>query len=276
MVCHETYKDTKNNWLSPSEVFSEDGKNFFTIKNKAEKVTVGSSESMSKSKKNVIDPENIINNYGADAVRLFILSDSPPEKDIQWSEQGMVASYKFIQKFWLLHQKILNKIKLNNKISDGDNLTVYTNRLIQKISFNLDKFNYNVIIANIYETYNFLNKEIEKNYSSQNLKENYLKILILMMPVMPHLISEAISETDKNMKLNWPIADPKYLDDKFVNVVIQINGKKKSLIKMEKNLDDDVVLQNVKKDKKFSNILDDKNVLKYIIVKNKLINFIVK
>ena len=106
MVCHETYKDKKNNWLSPSEVFSDDGKNYFKIKNRDEKVIVGASESMSKSKKNVIDPEKIIENYGADAVRLFILSDSPPEKDIQWSEQGMVASYKFIQKFWILHNKI--------------------------------------------------------------------------------------------------------------------------------------------------------------------------
>jgi len=276
MVCHETYKDSKNNWLSPSEVFSDDGKNFFTVKNKTERVTVGSSESMSKSKKNVIDPENIISNYGADAVRLFILSDSPPEKDIQWSEQGMLASYKFIQKFWLLHQKILDKIKNNNKISDGDDLTIYTNRLIQKISLNLDKFNYNVIIANIYETYNFLNKEIDKNYSSEILKENYIKILILIMPVIPHIVMEAISEIDENMKLSWPIADPKYLKDKFVNMVIQINGKKKSLITMEKNLSDDIVLQMVKNDKKISNILDDKKILKHIIVKNKLVNFLIK
>ena len=276
MVCHETYKDSKNNWLSPSEVFSDDGKNFFTIKNKTEKVTVGSSESMSKSKKNVIDPENIISNYGADAVRLFILSDSPPEKDIQWSEQGMIASYKFVQKFWLLHQRILDKIKQNNKISNGDDLIIYTNRLIQKISFNLDKFNYNVIIANIYETYNFLNREIDKNYSSKTLKENYIKILILIMPVIPHIVMEAISEIDENMKLSWPIADPKYLKEKFINIVIQINGKKKSLIEMEKDLDDDVLLQKVKKDKKISNILDDKKILKHIIVKNKLINFIIK
>ena len=111
MVCHETYKDKNNNWLSPNEVFSEDGKNFFKINDKKEKVIVGPSESMSKSKKNVIDPEKIIENYGADAVRLFILSDSPPEKDIQWSEQGMVASYKFIKKFWILHKKIIEKIK---------------------------------------------------------------------------------------------------------------------------------------------------------------------
>ena len=209
-------------------------------------------------------------------MRLFILSDSPPEKDIQWSEQGMIASYKFVQKFWLLHQKILKKINLNNKISDDDDLIIYTNRLIQKISFNLEKFNYNVIIANIYETYNFLNKEIEKNYSSITLKENYLKILILMMPVIPHIITEAISNIDEKMKLSWPIADPKYLEDKFINIVIQINGKKKSLMKMEKDLDNSVVLQNVKKDKKISNILDDKNILKHIIVKNKLINFIIK
>ena len=97
MVCHETYKDEKNNWLAPDEIESKNGKDFF-IKKSKKKVIVGPSESMSKSKKNTIDPEEIITNYGADAVRLFILSDSPPEKDVQWSEQGMVSSYKFIQK----------------------------------------------------------------------------------------------------------------------------------------------------------------------------------
>ena len=276
MVCHETYKDSNNNWLSPSEVFSDDGKNFFKIENKSEKITVGSSESMSKSKKNVIDPESIIKNYGADAVRLFILSDSPPEKDIQWSEQGMVASYKFVQKFWLLHQRIIKKIKSDSNNSGRDDLVVFTNKLIQKISFNLEKFNYNVIVANIYETYNFLNKEIEKNYSAETLKENYIKILILMMPVMPHVISEAISELDNKEKLSWPIADQKYLTEKFVNIVIQVNGKKKSLVKMEKDLDDHNLLEKVKKDQKISYILDDKKILKHIIVKNKLINLIVK
>ena len=98
MVCHETYKDQNNNWLSPNEVTTDGRKNYFVKKNPTQKVTVGPSESMSKSKKNTIDPEDIINNYGADAVRLFILSDSPPEKDVQWSEQGIRASYKFLQK----------------------------------------------------------------------------------------------------------------------------------------------------------------------------------
>ena len=92
MVCHETYKDHDNNWLSPDEVISENGKDFFEIKDRNKKVKVGPSESMSKSKKNTIDPQNIIDQYGADAVRFFILADSPPERDVQWSEEGMRLS----------------------------------------------------------------------------------------------------------------------------------------------------------------------------------------
>ena len=276
MVCHETYKDKNNNWLSPEEVFSDDGKNFFKIKNKNEKVVVGSSESMSKSKKNVIDPESIIENYGADAVRLFILSDSPPEKDIQWSEQGMVASYKFIQKFWILHKKIIKKTNSENKGSHKDDLNIFTNKLIQKISLNLEKFNYNVIIANIYETYNFLIEEIDKDYKPEVLKENYIKILILMMPIIPHIVSEAFNDLKQNDDIKWPIAENRYLQEKYVNIVIQVNGKKKSLIKVEKDLEDKEVINKIKKNEKISNILSDKNLLKHIIVKNRLVNFIVK
>ena len=106
MVCHETYKDQNNNWLHPDEITSDDGKNYFKKNNLNEKVIVGPIESMSKSKKNTIEPAKIIEQYGADSVRLFILSDSPPEKDVQWSEEGMIASYKFIQKLWALHKKI--------------------------------------------------------------------------------------------------------------------------------------------------------------------------
>ncbi len=276
MVCHETYKDKKNNWLSPEEVFSEDGKNFYKLKDKSEKVIVGNSESMSKSKRNTIDPEKIIENYGADAVRLFILSDSPPEKDIQWSEQGMVASYKFIQKFWLLHKKIIDKIKSSKETEENENLNIFTNKLIEKVTYNLEKFNYNVIIANIYEAYNFLVKEIGKDYSAKNLKDNYSKILILMMPIIPHIISEAMQELDDKLNFKWPMSDPKFLEEKFVNIVIQINGKKKSLIKLEKNIEEHEVIKRVKEDQKISSILNNKNLLKHIIVKNKLVNLIVK
>jgi leucyl-tRNA synthetase len=162
MVCHETYKDQQKNWLSPEEVTSDDGKKFYKKNNLSEKVIVGPTESMSKSKKNTIDPENIIKNYGADSVRLFILSDSPPEKDVQWSDQGMMASFKFVQKLWTLNSKILNKIKSNNQEDEGEDLIKFTNQLIHKITQNLEKFHYNVIVANLYEMYNFLIKEIDK------------------------------------------------------------------------------------------------------------------
>ena len=131
MVCHETYKDKDNNWLSPEEVFSENGKNYYIKENKSEKVFVGPTESMSKSKKNTIDPEKIILNFGADATRLFILSDSPPEKDVQWSDQGIIASYKFIQKFWVLHKKIKLKIEEEHKSGNFDNkVEEFTNQII--------------------------------------------------------------------------------------------------------------------------------------------------
>ncbi len=274
MVCHETYKDEKNNWVSPDEVYSEDGKEFFSIINK-KKISVGPSESMSKSKRNTIDPEKIISQYGADAVRFFILSDSPPEKDIQWSEQGMAASYKFVQKFWILHKKIIQKIKNKKGKKENDSFTIYTNKLIEKFTFNLEKFNMNVLIAYLHETYNFLNKELE-NLDIKNLEKNYSNILILMFPILPHFVSECLEDIKKEKMISWPLVEKEFLEEKYVNIVIQINGKKKSLIKIEKNLDDQVLLENVRKDTKISNFLENKSIFKHIIVKNKLINFIVK
>ena len=274
MVCHETYKDEDNKWVSPDEVFSKNGKDFFKIKDK-KKILVGPSESMSKSKKNTIDPEKIMNQFGADAVRFFILSDSPPEKDVQWSEQGMLAAYKFVQKFWILHRKINKEINNKKRSNENDNLTIYTNKLIQKYTSSLDKFNMNVLIAYLHETYNFLSKEIEK-LDIKDLKENYSKILILMFPILPHLVSECLEDIKKDKDISWPKAQEEYLEEKYVNIVIQINGKKKSLIQIEKDLDEKILIENVKKDKKISSFLEKKSVFKHIIVKNKLINLIVK
>ncbi len=274
MVCHETYKDENNKWLSPDEVFTDNGKDFFKIKDK-KKILVGPSESMSKSKRNTIDPEKIMDQFGADAVRFFILSDSPPEKDVQWSDQGMIASYKFVQKFWLLHKKIIKEFKNKKRKNENANLTIYTNKLIEKFTFSLEKFNMNVLIAYLHETYNFLNKEIN-NLDIKDLKENYSKILILMFPILPHLISECLMDIKKDSEISWPLPQKEFLEEKYVNIVIQINGKKKSLIKIEKDIDESKLLENVKKDKKVSNFLEKKSVFKHIIVKNKLINLIVK
>ena len=119
MVCHETYKDDKGNWLYPDEVLKIDAKKFIKKIDKT-KVLVGPSESMSKSKKNTIDPETMINQYGADAVRWFILSDSPPEKDVQWSDTGVFSANKFLQKIWNLNHQITarKEIKVNEKLDN--------------------------------------------------------------------------------------------------------------------------------------------------------------
>ena len=153
MVCHETYKDTNNNWLSPDEVTS-DGKKFFK-KDNNELVKVGPSESMSKSKKNTIDPEKIIENYGADSVRLFIMSDSPPEKDVQWSDTGMEGLINFYKNFGLYIILIYKKINLDENKNKDDDISKFTNNLINKITQNIENFRYNVIIANFYEMYNY-------------------------------------------------------------------------------------------------------------------------
>ena len=108
MVCHETYKNQNDQWLYPDEIEKNSEGNFVT-KNDKKKVTIGPSESMSKSKKNIVDPEEMINIYGADSIRWFILSDSPPERDVQWSLEGVSAAFKFIQKLWKLNNEILNK-----------------------------------------------------------------------------------------------------------------------------------------------------------------------
>ena len=172
MVCHETYKDLKNNWLSPDEVDTNDGVNFFKKDNPQVLVNVGPSESMSKSKKNTIDPEKMIEIYGADAVRLFILSDSPPEKDIQWSENGMLSSFKFVQKFWGLSEQIIKLIKTKKEPSNEE-IEIFTNQSINKINLALGKFRYNVIIAVFHEIYSFFKKLSDQKKNYINLEINF-------------------------------------------------------------------------------------------------------
>ena len=231
---------------------------------------------MSKSKKNVIDPEFIINNYGADSVRLFILSDSPPEKDVQWSEQGMVASYKFLQKLWTLHQKIKIKIESNViNINESSDLEKFTNQIIKKITNNLENFSYNVIVANIYETYNYLNKEIEKNYSSKTLKTNYLKILTLFKPVIPHYASECSEDLGIKDNIQWPETNIDILEEDKIDYVIQINGKKRAILNENKDMDEETLLVKIKTNKISQKYLKDKSINKIIFVKNRLINLLI-
>ena len=275
MVCHETFKDESNNWLNPEEVFSENGKDFFKKNDKKKKVKVGPSESMSKSKKNTIDPQNIIKKYGADSVRFFILADSPPEKDIQWSDEGMISSYKFIQKFWLLSEEILEITK--NKLDDHNNdLEVFTNQIINKINQALEKFRYNVIIASYHEIYSYFKKLIDNKKNFQNLKTNFEKIILVMMPVTPHLANECLEKLEFNKEITWPDVEQKYLVEEISEIVIQVNGKKRSLISVEKKIKEHEIIAQIKEKKLIDKYLNNGKLIKTIYVKDRLINYIIK
>ena len=279
MVCHETYKDRDNKWLNPKDVETINGKDFFLRNNPDQKIKVGPSESMSKSKKNTINPEEMINNYGADAVRLFILSDSPPEKDVQWSDQGMLASYKFIHKFWLVHQTIKNRILLKKDSEQGvteNKLNHFSNELVDKVTKNLENFHYNVIIANFHEAYNFLSKLDKNKLNSSCLLKNYIKILTILSPVIPHFTSECLIEIEHKETVNWPLINEEFLEKKIAQIVIQINGKKRGLISCDKDIDEKELLSAVKSENQYKKYFEDREIIKTIYVKSRLINLILK
>ena len=275
MVCHETYKDENNNWLSPDDVFSNNGKEFFLKKDSSKQIKVGPSESMSKSKRNTIDPQDIIFKYGADAVRFFILADSPPERDVQWSDEGMVSSYKFIQQFWALNEQVLDitKLKIKPKNEEVEN---FTNQIVNKINQALKKFRYNLIIATYHEIYSFFKKITDNNENYENLKNNFEKIIIVMMPVVPHIANECLHRLKFSNELKWPEVNNKYLVKKSLEIVIQVNGKKRGLIKIEKDTDENGVIKEIKEKKLIDKYLKGANLTKTIYVKDRLINFIIK
>ena len=216
----------------------------------------------------------MIENYGADSVRIFILSDSPPEKDIQWSMKGMESSYKFIQKLWLLNFKIQNIIKKQKDGLRSEKIDIFTNSILEKITNNLENFSYNVIIANLHEINNFFSELIkdEKNYI--NLKENYIKILKIMMPIIPHFSSECLELMNIDHEINWPKTEGKYLIKKEFNIVIQINGRKRDIIKSTKELSEKDLIEIINQNQKTKKYLENTKIKKTIYIKNKLINLL--
>ncbi len=273
MVCHETYRDENGNWLYPDEILKLNDRTVLK-KDNTKVVKVGPSESMSKSKKNTIDPEKIIENYGADAVRLFILSDSPPEKDVQWSEQGIASTYKFIQKLWNLNNRFFEEIEKNNAGNSNDELDKFTNKFLKKMTDNLENFHYNVIIANMYEMYSFLTKELKKEFERETLIKNYSKILIAINPIIPHFSNECLEMLKVEKNISWPIYDKKYLEEDHVNIVVQINGKKRGLVNTRKDTTEENLLNCIMNDEKLIKYLDNSKIKKQIYVRNKIINII--
>ena len=278
MVCHKTFKTEDGQWVYPEDVVEENNQTF--EKNTKKRVIIGPSESMSKSKKNVIDPQSVIEMYGADAVRWFVLSDSPPERDIQWSDEGISGSYKFVQKVWNISEKINSIQEKKELVHEVQNdLDKLINKLIKDITYNIEHFHFNVAVAKFYEFINALSKILSDNEIDKEKYQSIFKqFLILIYPFLPHLASECWEKITKEQNLhcqNWPVFDEKLLVVEEINLVIQINGKKRAILLVKPDISEENLfnmsldLDNVKK------FTENKTILKKIYVKNKLINFVV-
>ncbi len=273
MVCHETYKDNNGKWLNPSEVEKGDNGKFLKSSDKTE-VKVGPSESMSKSKKNVVDPENMIKSYGADAVRWFILSDSPPEKDIQWSNQGVNAAYKFLQKIYNLCCIVKNRSKGKNTLDKNFDLKM--NSYVNKITKSINNFNLNVVVANVYEMYNLFNDHLDKEITDKCLRNNLTNLMKILIPFTPHIAYECLEMLGVKETKSWPKINTKLIQKEKIKIAIQINGKTRDVIEIEKGVDQNSVEKLCKKNIKIKDKISDKSIKKTIFVKDRIINFITK
>tara|TARA_E500000178_G_C17031979_1_gene761061 strand:- start:1678 stop:4188 length:2511 start_codon:yes stop_codon:yes gene_type:complete len=273
MVCHETYKDENGNWLYPDEITKVNNKTALKKMDKS-KVIIGPSESMSKSKKNTVDPEIMIEKYGADAVRWFILSDSPPEKDIQWSDTGVAASNKFLQKIWNLSLQILNREgEKSDKVLESKLLNEIE-ALSSKIDNSIENFKFNVTIALVYEAYNTLNHYLDQNVNSKILISGITRIMKLVLPLVPHLSNEVLDMLNCNSKHTWPLIKKDFLSE--IKFAIQVNGKTRDIVTIEKDAIQQKVEGLVKEKSKVKKYIEGKKIIKTIFVKNKIINFIIK
>ena len=288
MVCHETYRNQNGKWLSPNEVREEkkeNNKRILKCIKTGMNIDIGPSIKMSKSKKNVVDPEDIIEQFGADTARWFMMSDSPPERDVEWTNAGVEAAWRHLQKVWRIACKIYDEgkeikdkkeftLKLTENQEDNDLISASQNS-INNVTNCLTNFSFNKAVAHMYELTNF----ISNSNATYGVKEYSIKTLaLLMQPITPHLSQEIWSLfISKSFLYNekWPSAIKEFIEKQETIYPIQINGKRRAEISVLKNV------SNIELEKK---VLIHPIVIKYlngskpkkvIIVTGKIINVVI-
>ena len=278
MVCHETFRTKDNKWIEPRNVVKENGEYWTTQDNKKIQVMKGRSEKMSKSKKNIVDPDSIVLNYGADTARLFMISDSPPERDLEWSIDGIKAMNRYLEKIYDLLSSKFNftlTIKNDKKMSDKEKRAYrFTNNTINTFSEDIKKYRFNTAVAKLRELSNFLIKEKLVGDTFNYCWSVYLRLIYV---ITPHFSQELVSKSgsDKiieNMK--WPEVDLNKSSDTTVTVVIQINGKKRGIVKVDENITKETLIKTIlgSQNQYSINITKAKKI---IFVPNKIINFVI-
>jgi leucyl-tRNA synthetase len=271
MICHETYQSSDGKWLFPEDVAKDESGNWIEIKTK-KPVKLGRSEKMSKSKKNTVDPRSMIETYGADAARLFMLSDSPPDRDLEWTDAGIEGAWRYLNRLWRL---VIAAKDSGVKASEtgNDQLKKANHKTIQAVGEDIDNFHFNKAIARIRELSNMLD---EAKIDAQSVA-TIETIMHLLQPFLPHIAEECWATLGhKDMLVNraWPKADPALLVDNTVTVAIQINGKTRGTIELAKDLGKDQAQAQVLELQLVKDALKDKTVGKVIVVPNRIVNVV--
>jgi len=265
MVTHETYRAGDGSWLSPDEV-RRDGDDWVHVEG-GHPVIPGRVEKMSKSKRNTVDPEPILAKYGADAVRWFMLSDSPPERDLEWSEAGIEGASRFVQRVW--------KLATGSKPADGEDesLKRKLHRTIAAVGDAIEQLQFNKAVAQLYE----LTSAIEKAKPSATRHEAVRALLLLAAPAAPHLAEEswaALGEPEMVADAAWPSFDPALLVDEQVTLAVQVNGKLRDTLVAPRGLDRAAVEELALASGNVQRQLAGASPRKIIVVPDRLVNIV--
>ncbi len=273
MVCHETYKDPDGKWLTPDEVKPVSGGYEM---NDGRPVTVGPSIKMSKSKKNVVDPDDIIDQYGADTARWFVMSDSPPERDVEWTAAGADAAWKHLQRVW----RMADEISQSNDAGAVDAkealaLQKAAHRAIDDVTKGIEGFAFNKSVAGLYQFTNTL----AKSKADKATKVEAMKSIAQMMqPMTPHLAEEiwaVMGGTGLVANAPWPKVDPAMLVDDTVTMPIQINGKRRDEIEVSADISKEELEKIVMANDSVLRALDGNAPKKLIIVPGRIVNVVI-
>ncbi len=271
MVCHATYQDPDGKWLNPDDIKQSESGEYITLD--GQKVTVGQSIKMSKSKKNVVDPDDIIDQYGADTARWFVMSDSPPERDVEWTASGAEAAWKHLQRVWRLTVEITEDSSADT--SKDIELEKAKNIAIDAVTNGVEGFAFNKSIAALYQFTNILAKSL----ASKNAKiDAMLTMAQLMQPMTPHLAEEIWSTLGGDglvTEAKWPILDASMLINDTIVLPIQVNGKRRDEIQVNVDLSKDEIEKIVLERQSVLRILDGNAPKKIIVVPGKIVNVVI-